>query len=156
MDLNRVKRQTAWSWVEVAFKSRQGWAMVSGFEEGPASWLEATTRSTKVERSKVAQTNGSRLSPSCSSSDQMSSGLDENKNNNCAKKSGLEQMGWRATRLPSAQPDFEWVLRWTMSFLVKFKLSKWNYYNILNLDCSHNMYLFNFQLYRLACHFPMV
>ena len=128
--------------------------MVSGFEEGPGSWLEATTRSTKVERSEVAPANGSWLSPSCSSSDQMSSGLDENKNVDIslAKK----QMGWRATRLPSTQPDFEWVLRWTMSFLVGFKLSKLNYYNILNLHCSQNIDLFHFRFSRLVCHFPMV
>ena len=91
-----------------------GWAMVSGFEEGRGSWVEATTTSTKVKRTEVTPANGSWLSPSYASSDLMGSGLDENRNvdKNLPKKlkPGLDQI---ATRLPSAQPDFEWVLRWT-------------------------------------------
>ena len=122
-------------------RAAKGWAMVSGFEEGQGSWVDdATTTSTKVKRTEVTPANGSWLSPSYASSDLMSSGLDENRNvdKNLPKKlkPGLDQMGCRATRLPSTQPDFKWVLRWICHCSFDSDFQNEQYYSSLKLHFS--------------------
>ena len=150
MGLNRVLWKCKdWSRGEVAFKSSKSWAMVSGFEEGQGSWVEATTTSTKVKRTEVAPASGSWLSPSAASSDLMSSGYDENKNvdNNLPKKlkPGLNQMSCRTTRLPSAQPDFEWVLRWTCHCSFDSNFQNKTTLTVSNCTFQKQIYLFRFQ-----------
>ena len=119
-----------------AFKGNQGWAMVSGFKEGLNSRVEPTT-SAKVGSTKghkVAPANGSWGSPSSSSED-LIPGLDQMDQmdtmdqmsqvdqmdqmshiDQIGQMDQMDQMDQRRARLTSSQPDFEWVLRWIMSF----------------------------------------
>ena len=125
-----------------AFKGNQGWAMVSGFKEGLNSRVEPTT-SAKVGSTKghkVAPANGSWGLPSSSSED-LIPGLDQmgqmdqmdqlDQMDKMDQMSHMDQMGvideldqmdemdhvdQSRARLTSSQPDFEWVLRWIMSF----------------------------------------
>ena len=119
-----------------AFKGNQGRAMVSGFKEGLNSRVEPTT-SAKVGSTKghkVAPANGSWGSPSSSSED-LIPGLDQMDQmdtmdqmsqvdqmdqmshiDQIGQMDQMDQMDQRRARLTSSQPDFEWVLRWIMSF----------------------------------------
>ena len=121
--------------------------MVSGFKEGLNSRVEPTT-SAKVGSTKghkVAPANGSWGLPSSSSED-LIPGLDQmdqmdqlDQMDKMDQMSHMDQMGvidesdqmdemdhvdQSRARLSLSQPDFEWVLRWTISLPDGFKLLK--------------------------------